>query len=82
MTEFEQKCLAEMAEIVGALGKVLAKLEKLERLAIMELELNQASDGYLRSVEHSCKEIYLELPGKGNWDFRCRGSQGSSSSPF
>jgi hypothetical protein len=82
MTEFEEKCLAEMAEIVGALGKVLAKLEKLDRLATIELELNQTSDVYLRSIEHSCKEIYLELPGKGNWDFKCRGSHGSSSSFF
>lgn len=75
MTEFEEKCIAEMAEVVGALGKVLARLEKLERLS-------QTSDSYLRSIEHSCKEIYLELPGKGNWDFKCRGSQGSSSSFF
>ena len=68
MTEFEEKCLAEMAEVVGALRKVLARLDEIERL-------NQTSDRYLRSIEHSCKEIYLELPGKGNWDFKCRGSQ-------
>lgn len=62
MTDYEEKSLAKLSEVSMLLAKVLSKMEELDRR--------------LDSIAYSCKEIHLELPGQGNWNFECRSPRG------
>ena len=69
MTDYEEKSCAKLAEISTLLAKVLSKLEDLD---------NKLETGVKRldSIAYSCKEIHIELPGQGNWNFECRSPRG------
>jgi hypothetical protein len=76
MTDYEQESLARLSEVSTLLAKVLAKLEELDKIHALKRELETAVKR-LDSIAYSCREIHIELPGQGNWNFQCRspGSQ-------